>query len=148
MVLVGGLHPLRALFTAIAQLAGGIVAAVIIKYLLPGAFSVQTVLTSGTSVVRGLFIEMVCTSMLVRSWLFVMRFRSRHLTNSKLFTILMLAAEKHKATFIAPIGIGLSMFICELVGVFYTGGSLNPIRSFGPAVVEGNFVHYHWIYWV
>jgi aquaporin related protein len=55
------------------------------------------------------------------------------------FTIFMLAKEKHKATFIAPVGIGLALFIAEMVGVFYTGGSLNPARSFGPCVVTGVF---------
>jgi len=45
-------------------------------------------------------------------------------------------------------GIGLSLFVAELAGVFYTGGSLNPARSFGPAVVSHNFPGYHWIYWV
>jgi hypothetical protein len=33
-------------------------------------------------------------------------------------------------------------------GVFFTGGSLNPARSFGPAVVNRFFPHYHWIYWL
>lgn len=33
-------------------------------------------------------------------------------------------------------------------GVFYTGGSLNPARSFGPDVINGKFDGYHWIYWV
>lgn len=28
----------------------------------------------------------------------------------------MLAAEKHKGTFLAPIGIGLALFIAELAG--------------------------------
>ena len=56
----------------------------------------------------------------------------------------MLAAEKHKGTFIAPVGIGLSLFIAELVGVYFTGGSLNPARSFGPQVVIRSFDHYHW----
>jgi hypothetical protein len=62
------------------------------------------------------------------------------------FVVFMLAAEKHKATFLAPIGIGLGLFIAELAGVYYTGGSLNPARSFGPAVVAHFFEPYHWIY--
>jgi aquaporin related protein len=32
--------------------------------------------------------------------------------------------------------------------VYFTGGSLNPARSFGPSVVTGDFPHYHWIYWL
>lgn len=40
------------------------------------------------------------------------------------------------------------MFIAELTGVYFTGGSLNPARSFGPAVVNRSFKGYHWIYWV
>jgi aquaporin rerated protein, other eukaryote len=59
----------------------------------------------------------------------------------------MLAAEKHRGTFLAPMGIGLALFIAELAGVFWTGGSLNPARSFGPAVIAG-FNSDHWVYWV
>jgi aquaporin related protein len=70
------------------------------------------------------------------------------LTAELVFTIFMLATEKHEGTFIAPVGIGLSLFVAELMGVFYTGGSVNPARSFGPAVVTGSFTSYHWIYWV
>jgi aquaporin related protein len=40
----------------------------------------------------------------------------------------------------------LALFIAELVGVYYTGGSLNPARSFGPCVVAGVFDREHWIY--
>jgi aquaporin related protein len=32
--------------------------------------------------------------------------------------------------------------------VYYTGGSLNPARSFGPAVATKKFPPEHWIYWV
>jgi aquaporin related protein len=76
-----------------------------------------------------------------------------------MLAILLLAAEKHKATFIAPIGIGLALFVscgsistrvsadnvtqvAELLGVYYTGGSLNPARSFGPDVVLKTFDGY------
>src|SRR3954464_2647507 len=35
-----------------------------------------------------------------------------------------------------------------MLGVYYTGGSLNPARSFGPCVASRHFPHDHWIYWV
>jgi glycerol uptake facilitator-like aquaporin len=70
------------------------------------------------------------------------------LTAQLVFTIFMLATEKHEGTFIAPVGIGLSLFVAELMGVYYTGGSVNPARSFGPAVIIQKFDSYHWIYWV
>ncbi len=44
------------------------------------------------------------------------------LTAELVFTIFMLAAEKHKGTFLAPVGIGLALFVAELAGVFFTGG--------------------------
>lgn len=60
----------------------------------------------------------------------------------------MLAAEKSKDTFMAPIGIGLALFVVEIAGVAYTGASVNPARSFGPCVAAASFEGYHWIYWV
>jgi hypothetical protein len=33
-------------------------------------------------------------------------------------------------------------------GVNFTGAGLNPARTFGPAVVEGKFFSYQWIYWL
>ena len=47
------------------------------------------------------------------------------LTTELVFTIFMLACEKHKGTFIAPVGIGLALFIAELSGVYFTGGLLS-----------------------
>lgn len=60
----------------------------------------------------------------------------------------MLAAEKSRATFIAPVGIGLALFVAEMTGVYFTGGAVNPARAFGPSVVAGSFPGHHWIYWV
>ncbi|KAK2602883.1 hypothetical protein N8I77_009385 [Diaporthe amygdali] len=121
---------LRTAFLIPAQLiasmcAGGLVAAMFGT----DVSNVNTILVSGTSTAQGLFIEMFMTAQLI-------------------FVILMLAAEKSKDTFIAPVGIGLALFICELTGVYYTGGSLNPARSFGCAVAGRNFPGYHWIYWL
>ncbi|KAI0130551.1 aquaporin [Xylariales sp. AK1849] len=129
MMLVGAVTYIRGGLIVISQLLGAIAASGVVLGLFPGPLNVRTSLGGGTTVVQGLFIEMFLTAQLV-------------------FTIFMLAAEKHKATFIAPVGIGLSLFIAELMGVYYTGGSVNPARSFGPCVVLGSFYDYHWIYWV
>jgi aquaporin related protein len=127
MVLVGALPIVRAICLFIAQIAGAIAASGMVLGLFPTQFNVRTTLAGGTSLVQGIFIEAILTAELV-------------------FTIFMLAKEKHKATFIAPVGIGLALFIAEMVGVFYTGGSLNPARSFGPCVVTGTFDKDHWVY--
>jgi aquaporin related protein len=98
MCLVGAVDWVRGSLDFIAQLLGAIAAAGIVYVLFPGGLNVRTSLDAGTTVAQGLFIEMFLTAQLV-------------------FTIFMLAAEKHKATFIAPIGIGISLFIAELTGV-------------------------------
>ncbi|KAF7845780.1 hypothetical protein BT93_L0679 [Corymbia citriodora subsp. variegata] len=129
MYIIGAVPLVRGALLIVAQLVGGMTAAALVSIMYPGPLSVNTVLYAKTSVRDGLFIEAVLTAQLV-------------------FTIFMLAAEKHKSTFIAPVGIGLSLFIAELTGVLFTGGSLNPARTFGPAVVTHEFVSYHWIYWI
>lgn len=129
MCLIGAVNWIRGGLAFLSQILGSMAASGVVSALFPGPLNVSTTLGGGTSIARGLFIEMFLTAMLV-------------------FTIFMLAAEKHKGTFIAPIGIGLSLFIAELSGVYFTGGSLNPARSFGPCVVLHDFPGYHWIYWL
>ncbi|KAF2223176.1 aquaporin-like protein [Elsinoe ampelina] len=113
-----------------AQLLGAICAAALVESMTPGGIErTRTRLAPGMTIARGVFFEMFLTAQLT-------------------LTVLMLAAEKSKDTFIAPIGIGLSLFVAEIAGVYYTGGSLNPARSFGPCVADASFEGYHWIYWV
>ncbi|KAH8685598.1 aquaporin-like protein [Tricladium varicosporioides] len=129
MVLVGAIPVVRAVCLFFAQIVGAIAASGMVLGLFPTQLNVRTTLAGGASLVQGVFIEAILTAELV-------------------FTIFMLAKEKHKATFIAPVGIGLALFIAEMVGVYYTGGSLNPARSIGPCIVTGTFDAEHWIYWV
>ncbi|KAK0748942.1 aquaporin-like protein [Schizothecium vesticola] len=129
LALVGGLPALRSAVVVVAQLLAGIAAAGIVSALFPGPLTVNTTLGGGASTAQGLFIEMFLTAELV-------------------FVIIMLAAEKHKGTYLAPVGIGTAFFLAELTGVYFTGGSLNPARSLGPAVVNGSFPSYFWIYFL
>ena len=105
------------------------VASALVSAMFPGPMAVDTTLGHGTSIAQGLFIEMFLTALLM-------------------ITVLMLAVEKSKTTFLAPIGIGLALFVAHLSGAYFTGASLNPTRSFGPQVVTRSFPGYHWIYWL
>lgn len=126
-VLAGLMHPLKGALLSVTQLLGGIAAAAIIDGLTPGPLLVSNSLGPNVSVAQGLFMEMFLTAELI-------------------LAILMLAVEKHKATFVAPIGIGIALFIGHIVGIFFTGAGLNPARSLGPAAVSLSFPSYHWIY--
>jgi aquaporin related protein len=97
LAMVGALGWLKAVLLIISQIVAGIAAAAAVHAVFPGPLTVRTTLNPFTSVARGVFIEMFLTAMLI-------------------FTIFMLAAEKHRATFLAPIGTGLALFIAELAG--------------------------------
>ncbi len=54
--------------------------------------------------------------------------------------------ERGKAVKIGGFGIGLAVTFDILAGGPITGASMNPARSFGPALVQGDF-HLHGYYW-
>jgi glycerol uptake facilitator-like aquaporin len=54
--------------------------------------------------------------------------------------------DRGKAVKIGGFGIGLTVTFDILAGGPVTGASMNPARSFGPALVHGDFA-FHWMYW-
>lgn len=79
------------------QFLGAIVAAGLVSGLLPGPLQAENSLSSGATVAQGLFLEAILTAELI-------------------LTIIMLAVEKSRTTFMAPLAIGLALFVAHLIG--------------------------------
>ena len=71
------------------------------------------------------------------------------ITFGLVYTVYATAADPKRGSLgtIAPIAIGFIVGANILAAGPFSGGSMNPARSFGPAVVSGNFQD-NWIYWV
>ena len=82
----------------------------------------------GNGAGAGLLVEIVLTFVLV-------------------FVVFATAIDPKGLAHIAPAAIGLAVLVDHLVGIPLTGASMNPARSFGPAVVA-NVWDDHWIYWL
>lgn len=76
----------------------------------------------------GLLVEAVLTFMLV-------------------FVVFATVMDPKGLTHLAPAAVGLTYTVGQLVAIPLTGGSMNPARSFGPAVAA-NIWGDHWVYWL
>ena len=85
-------------------------------------------LGANVSVVQGLIIEIILTFVLV-------------------FVVFSAAMDPRGAGIVAPLAIGLAVIVDQFVGMPLTGASMNPARTFGPALIANSFAD-HWVYWV
>jgi aquaporin NIP len=69
------------------------------------------------------------------------------LTAILMFVITAVATDRRAPTLVAALAIGGVVALDALWGGPITGASMNPARSFGPALVAGDWQD-HWIYWI
>jgi aquaporin Z len=119
----------EAIVYIIAQIIGAVFAAAVVYSIFGSEMSASVTLPYDGNVVRALILETVMTFTLVYVVLAT--------TTSKNFKIVPLAG----------IAIGFTLGFNVIFGGSITGGSLNPARSFGPALITWDFA-YQWIYWV
>jgi aquaporin TIP len=121
----------RGLMFMVAQLIGAVVGALLLLATIPDAANTNLgahALGPGVSVGMGLLMEIIVTFALV-------------------FVIFATAVDRGGMGNLAPLAIGLTVLVDHLLAVPITGASMNPARSFGPALVAGQWAN-HWIYWV
>ncbi|KAG8387794.1 hypothetical protein BUALT_Bualt02G0058200 [Buddleja alternifolia] len=128
---VGGhISLFRSILYWIAQLLGSVVACLLLKFATGGLETSAFALSSGVTVWNALVFEIVMTFGLV-------------------YTVYATAVDPKKGDIgiIAPIAIGFIVGANILAGGAFTGASMNPAVSFGPAVVSWTWAS-HWIYWL
>jgi MIP family channel proteins len=64
-----------------------------------------------------------------------------------MFVIMAVATDERVADGFAALAVGLTVGFCALMGGPVTGASMNPARSFGPALIGGLWRD-HWLYWL
>lgn len=119
----------RSILYWIDQLLASAAACSLLNYLTGMGTPVHT-LASGMDYLQGVLMEVV-------------------LTFSLLFTIYATMVDPQKGSLdgLGPILVGFVVGANVLAGGAFSGASMNPARSFGPALVSWNWTH-HWVYWV
>jgi aquaporin NIP len=115
----------RAVAYWLAQLAGAVIAALLLRASLGNIADVGATLPSGSQA-QSFFWELVMSAFLM-------------------FVILAVATDTRAVGEAAAIAIGGTIAMDALFGGPISGASMNPMRSIGPALVSGN-LHALWLY--
>ena len=131
-LITGKIEAKDALIYILSQLIGAMLAAYSLKVFVPGAMEASLggqSISPNVSIVAAIFIEFVLTFFLV--------------------TAIFGTAVDDRGTFsaVAGFGIGLVVTVDILAGGPFTGASMNPARSFGPAIISGTWEN-QIVYWV
>lgn len=128
----GKISPNRAIWYVVAQLVGAVIGSVLLAMAIPagspgnlGAHG----LGQGMDVGKGILTEIVLTFTLVA-------------------VVFATAMDPRGLGHLAPLAIGFAVLVDHLAGVPLTGASMNPARSFGPALLTGMIdITHFFVYW-
>jgi MIP family channel proteins len=133
-LLTGGkLSLLKCVVYVIAQCIGSVIGAGILHLATPSQHRAglgSNGLADGVTPLGGMVMELLMTMLLV-----LVVYATAVDTGNK------------TAPMVAPLVIGMTVTAAHLVLMPYTGTSINPARSLGPALVSSNTAN-HWVFWV
>jgi MIP family channel proteins len=151
VLIAGEMQAVMAILYVVMQLLGGIAAGGLLRLLLStrtyaackgGTTLLTTYVALNETSVNG---PIYYTEDYVRIWQGI--FIEFIVTFVLVTVVLMVALDTKSKTGLAPILIGFTLAVCILAIGAYTGGSLNPARSLGPAIFANHWEN-HFVYWI
>ncbi|XP_052157171.1 probable aquaporin TIP4-1 [Oryza glaberrima] len=125
----GHITAFRSALYVAAQLLASSLACILLRYLTGGMATPVHTLGSGIGPMQGLVMEII-------------------LTFSLLFVVYATILDPRSSVpGFGPLLTGLIVGANTIAGGNFSGASMNPARSFGPALATGVWTH-HWIYWL
>jgi len=155
LTIVGTCHPVRGAVYFVAQMLGSIMGALLLQAATDGDTSygevdrtgglgsngLQAALKArGGGTGNGFVVELMGTALLV----YVVLETAVNTESVTTDGTTMIRGQKQT---LAPIPIGLAVFAAHVVCIPVTGCSINPTRSFGPALVSDTWDD-HWLFWM
>jgi len=144
-VITRKLSVLRGICYIIAQLVGAIFGAALLEAILPESLRSNLgchILNVELLPIQGYFAEVIFTFIFI----FVVFATAISPFAGKLAP-LQSSDQDYGPGKLTPFAVGMAILILHTVGIPITGASMNPARSFGPAVIADCWKD-HWIYWL
>lgn len=145
LLVSGNINFVRALFFILCQLIGSCMAVITLRNMILVPESIGQEITNGTTV-----LPQIGLTLLNPRLTFIQGFGIEVIITFILLVTIMSSIDSKRTDLGGsfPLSIGLAVFIGALFGGPFTGGSMNPARSFGPAFMAGNLENHFTVYWL
>lgn len=136
MLITGKISLPRAGLYVVAQLVGASIGALLLKLVLEGDL-IDAIPGAGGHAVNTEALKSTGSAYIMEAIL----------TFVLVWTIFATAVNPKGPSAIAPLAIGFAVLVIHLVAIPFTGAGVNPARTFGPALIFGEWDD-HLVYWV
>jgi len=157
-LIVGRLSLIRSILFVLFQIVGGIAGAGILSMLTPHELLKPETRNLGMNAVHSSFSIEACPNKTAvdgkpcfdenLSVTQIQGLIMEHIVTMVFIALILNVTEpKSEPQWSPPMMIGLTVTLCHVLLIPYTGCSVNPARSLGPAVIQKNFKD-QWIFWI